>query len=222
MDLPDPRPLAHAAAPRVFRTTLDAPGFAHFDLGDGLTPTVFRELLVSLGRELARLYHTRFSEALHFVSVSRFDQQSPTRPHRDGGPDASVLLLGYEPTEVHSRLYLMDYTRAAIERGLTPAEYLDCCNPAFGGDERLLETYTTEVPGFRTEHYQIVVVNNSCLPIEKRDTGMLGLLHHAVIPARREGKSRPIDSLLLGVTPDGLSEEQLAAFVTEARGATRG
>ena len=72
----------------------------------------------------------------------RFDQHAATRPHRDGGPDASVLLLGYEPTEVASRVYLMDYTRAARERGLTPLAYLDCCNPAFGGYEQSLHAHT--------------------------------------------------------------------------------
>src|SRR5262245_46946885 len=160
MAIPRPDDLADLAAPLVFRTTLEAPGFAHFDLGLELTPLAFRELLVRLGEALARRYREQFGAVLHFVSVSRFDQQSPTKPHRDGGPDASVLLLGYEPSEVQSRLFLMDYTRAAVDRGITPLAYLDCCNPAFGGGERLLTAYTTEVPAFHPERYQIVVVNN--------------------------------------------------------------
>jgi hypothetical protein len=217
----DPAALAVEAAPLVFRTDLDQPGFAHFDLGTGPEPSAFRGLLVAVGRALAGLYQERFGEALHFVSMSRFDQQAATRPHRDGGPDASVLLLGYEPTEVPSRVYLMDYTRAARERGLTPLAYLDCCNPAFGGDERALHAHTAEVTAFRWEHYQVLIVNNSCLPWEERHRGMMGLLHHAVIPAPRPGLSRAIDSLLMGLVAEGLDEEALAAFVEDARAATR-
>ena len=217
----DPAALAVEAAPLVFRTDLDQPGFAHFDLGTGLEPSAFRRLLVRAGQALANLYEERFGVALHFVSVSRFDQQAATRPHRDGGPDASVLLLGYEPTEVASRVYLMDYTRASRERGLTPLAYLDCCNPAFGGDEQALHAHTTEVTAFRPGHFQILVVNNSCLPWEERQRGMLGLLHHAVIPAPRPGLSRPIDSLLMGLVAEGLDEVALAAYVEGAKAATR-
>ena len=53
-----------------------------------------------------------------------------------------------------------------------------------------MQAYTTEVVPFVCEHYQIVVVNNSCVGYAERERGMLGLLHHAVIAERREGKSR--------------------------------
>jgi hypothetical protein len=157
---------------------------------------------------------------LHFVSVSRFDQQNPTRPHRDGGPDASILLLGYEPTEVKSRLSLLDYTRAAVDRDMTPAAFLDCCNPAFGGDPELLRDYIIPVEGFDSEQFQILIVNNSQLPYEQRERGMLGLLHHAVVDTPLPGRERCIDSLLMGVVETGLSEEQLRAFIEEAKAAS--
>src|SRR5947208_4943690 len=114
------RQVAAHIAPDVFRTDLSRPGWALLDLGNTGAPRDFRALLVRLGEALADEYRRVHGEELRFVSVSRFDQQSPTRPHRDGGPDASVLVLGYEPTEVPSRVSLMDYTRAAFERGLTP------------------------------------------------------------------------------------------------------
>src|SRR5262245_32148457 len=125
--------LAGRVAPAVFRTDFEAPGWALLDLGLGLEPRAFRGLLVALGEALAGLYQAQFGGRLSWVSLSRFDQQNSTRPHRDGGPDASLLVLGYEPTEVPSRLWLLDYSKAAHERGITPAEFLDCCNPAFGG-----------------------------------------------------------------------------------------
>src|SRR5262245_37419379 len=114
-------PLAARLAGEVFRTDFGAPGHVRIDLGPEMTPRQVRAVLVGLGEALGREYERRHGARLLFHSVSRFDQQAPTRPHRDGGPDASVLILGYEPTEVLSRVSLIDYSRAACERGLTPA-----------------------------------------------------------------------------------------------------
>jgi hypothetical protein len=217
------RRLADGLAPRVLRTDLSAPGYALLDLGVGLSPRDFRARLAALGEALAGHYREHFGGRLALVSVSTFDQQAPTRPHRDGGPDASVLLLGYEPTEVPSRVYLLDYTRCAHERGQTPRDFLLCCNPAFGPGQDLLRDYTVELAGFTPAHYQVLLVNNSALPFEQRHTGMLGLLHHAVITPR-PGRARPVDSALLGVVEDeaeALSPAEVRAFVEEGKGAAR-
>ena len=116
--------VVEAIAPLVFRTDLEAPGFMLLDLGREHSPARFRANLIDLGHALADYYLRTFGDELRFVSVSRFDQQSPTRPHRDGGPDASLLLLGYEPTAVASMVYLLDFTRAAADRDLSPVEFL--------------------------------------------------------------------------------------------------
>lgn len=208
-------------ASAVFRTDLGAPGYALLDLGADVTPRDFRAALVGLGEALANEYQRRHGDPLHFHSVSRFDQQSKTRPHRDGGPDASVLILGYEPTEVISRISLFDYSRAAFDRGLTPQEYLDRYNPAFGDNAQLLTAYGVSLTTFTPAHHQILIVNNSQVPYEQRHRGMLGLLHHAVIESPRADRSRWIDSLLMGVVDAGLTAEQLTAFVEEATAATR-
>src|SRR4051794_37575211 len=187
-----------ALAAAVFRTDFGSPGYALLDLGaaDAMTPRDFRAMLVDLGQALSSEYQCRHGEKLLSHSVSRFDQQSPTRPHRDGGPDASLLILGYEPTEVVSRLSLMDYSRAAFDRGLTPAAYLDAHNPAFGDNAKLLIPYAVSLTTFAPAHYQILIVNNSQVPYEERHRGMLGLLHHAAIEAPRpEDRSRWIDSV---------------------------
>jgi hypothetical protein len=212
--------LAVRIAPDVFRTNLSQPGYALVDLGLEYTPRDFRALLVGLGESLAEEYQRRHGSTLRFVSISRFDQQNSTRPHRDGGPDASILVLGYEPTDVPGRVWLLDYSRAAFERGLTPTEFLDCCNPAFGGDPELLRAHTLELTAFRPAHFQVLVVNNSNLPYADRQRGMLGLLHHAVIDRPMPGCSRPIDSLLMGIVEGGLSAERLEAFIEAATAAT--
>jgi hypothetical protein len=198
----------------VFRTDFSAPGFALLDLGLDLTPRDFRARLIRLGEAMAACYEERFGGSLVFVTAGRFDQQAPTRPHRDGGPDASILLLGYEPTEVPSRIFLLDFSRCAFDRGQSPREFLDCCNPAFPIGEELLRDYTTETV-FAPEHYQILLVNNSVLPWEERERGMLGVLHHAVITPR-PGRARPIDSVQMGIGSAGVSEEELRAFIEGA------
>jgi len=43
-----------------------------------------------------------------FRSLARFDQQETTKFHLDGAPEQSMLVLGYEPSRVQSRLPTAD------------------------------------------------------------------------------------------------------------------
>jgi hypothetical protein len=217
--------LGDRAGALVLRTDLSRPGFCLIDLGPAFEPLPFRRLLVGLGRALDGYYRRRTGRRLAFLSVSRFDQQASTRPHRDGGPDESLLLLGYEPTEVVSRLALLDYTRCAADRGLTPREFLRRHNPAYAAGQGLLRDYTTEVTDFRAGHYQVLLINNSCTPVEARERGMLGVLHQAVLPDALPDRSRWINSLMLTTAAPGeeagLGEEEVRAFVETATAAAR-
>ena len=148
------------------------------------------------------------------MSANRFDQQVTTEAHRDGGPDESVLVLGYEATEVESRLFLIDSTCCAIERGMTPKEFLARDNPMSRPSGDFLAPYTTEVGGFAAGHYRIVVINNGALAYDQRERGMLGVLHKATVTPRPD-RTRPVDSIMLHVVganesseipPDGLRE----------------
>src|SRR5262245_4717279 len=106
---PDALPrLARAIAAATFRTAVPPPGFSLADLGTALTPLDFRRLLIDLAAALDAAYRADFGRQLHFVSLGRFDQQVTTKPHLDGGPAESLLLLGYEPSAVASRLFLVD------------------------------------------------------------------------------------------------------------------
>jgi hypothetical protein len=182
---------------RVFRTDLTQPGFSHLDLGESGTPDEFREVLTRLAAELGEAYRRAFGRSLSFDSQGRFDQQVSTEAHRDGGPDESVLLLGYEPTTVASSLFLLDYTRAALDRGLTPQGFLERFNPLMSAGKSALAEYTTEVAAFVFGHYQIVAINNGALPWELRQRGMLGVLHKALVP-RPDPLARRFISSLLG------------------------
>jgi len=184
-------------ANRVFRTDLDRPGFAHLDLGTGWQARAFRQLLVRLGVALGDVYRDRFGRGLRFFSLGRFDQQVSTEAHRDGAPEESILMLGYEPTPVASRLFLLDFTRSALDRRLNPVEFLEWFNPLTADGRAALEPFTMEVSEFEPRHFHIVTINNSSLPWERRERGMLGVLHQAIIPKPDPAASRFVNSLVL-------------------------
>src|SRR5689334_14830683 len=88
--------LAAALAERAARTDLGRPGFARADLGAALAPGDFRAMLLGLVAALGDWYRARFGRGLRLETLGRFDQREKTPPHLDGGPDESLLLLGYE------------------------------------------------------------------------------------------------------------------------------
>jgi hypothetical protein len=206
--------VAEQVAMRVFRCDFSQPGFALIDLGAEWTPRRFREVLIALIAALNEVYQERFGRQLIYLSLGRFDQQATTRAHRDGAPDESILILGYEPSAIVSRLSLLDYTRCAHERGLTPHEFLDRFNPAFGDNEALLRDHTIEVAGFHPEHYQILVLNNSAASWADRGHGMLGVLHKAIMLASQAGQSRHVNSLTLTTAA---MDEQAGRTVAEVQ-----
>lgn len=113
LPLPSPADLSRVAAEvfrRVWRTSLDQPGYAVVGFAG---PVNSHELRRGILR-LAEAFPVRFVAE----RVGRFDQQVSSRYHRDGAPPASLLVLGYEPTTVRSRLFVADAHRAAADAGL--------------------------------------------------------------------------------------------------------
>jgi len=86
----------------VCRHDFIAPGFAlirQSGVNDSLT---HRLELVALKDALSTLDTRKVGTMLGWFTISRFDQKNTTKLHRDGGPNESILILGYEPTEVVS------------------------------------------------------------------------------------------------------------------------
>jgi hypothetical protein len=207
-----------AIAPDVLRLDTTRPGFALIEAGP-VSPAQLRQLLVDVAHRLIAWYEARHGHSLGWRSLNWFSQLSPTRPHRDGGPDASILLLGYEPTPVRSRVFLLDYSRAAASVGLSPREFLDRYNPTFGEGAELLKPFTTQVAAFEPSRAQLLLVNNGSLGPGDLP-GMLGVLHHASVDAAPPGTARPISSVLLGIDEGGLPPSALAEFVRDGTGAS--
>jgi hypothetical protein len=173
--------LIHDVAGDLFRVCLSGSGFVAADLGSDVDPSQFRSMLIGFTAALDEAYQRGFSRRLILRSVGRFDQKVSTEAHLDGATDESILILGYEPSEIVSRLFLIDYTKCAAEKGLEPRAFLDRFNPTFGDGRALLENYTTEVSPFESRHYRIVVINNSSRPLESPAQGMLGLMHKSTV-----------------------------------------
>jgi hypothetical protein len=212
--------LLDATAARVFRTDLSQPGFAIVDLGADMTPLQFRSMLIGFAAALDHAYDRHFTRRLLLRSMGRFDQKVSAEAHLDGAPDESILMLGYEPSEITSRLFLIDYTRCASDRGLEPKVFLDRFNPTFGEGRALLDPYTTELTPFDRRHYRVVMINNSCAPRKHRDRGMMGVLHKSIVVDPKPTQTRFVNTIMLSpakaAADDVIGTEDVRAYLNLA------
>lgn len=197
-DLNDVQKLTATLFHQVCRTGWDQAGFSLLRLGSDWGSRPQRQLMLDILDELSALCEARpGGKPLQALSMSRFNQQATTRPHRDGGPAESLLLLGYEPTLVESRLSLADYSKCARDMGLSPAEFLDRHNPMFSGSTDLLAEYITHLVEFDPSQFQILLINNSCADFDEQTPHWQGVLHQATISQPREDAVRVVNSIQL-------------------------
>jgi hypothetical protein len=149
-----------------------------------------------------------------FRSLARFDQQETTKFHLDGAPAESMLLLGYEPSTVRSRLHLADYTRAAFDLGISPQQFLRDFNPMYRRGEDLLAAYVTELPRPTADHSRILLINNSSRPFDSEGMNSLGVMHKAVIETPDAAKHRIVNSTMLVTEKEEFGREQQQQFIT--------
>jgi hypothetical protein len=199
----------------VWRFDFAAPGFCLLDIGQGVDSHTLRSWMVYLKRRLSEINVRRGGQAFIFRSMARFDQQETTKFHLDGAPELSMLILGYEPSRVRSRLFLADYTRAASDLRITPQQFLNDFNPMYRRGEELLARYVAELPQPADGHARVLLVNNSTLPFTEGRTNPLGVMHKAVIVTPNEAQKRIVNSTML--VADGgeeTSQERQREFVT--------
>jgi hypothetical protein len=182
---------------RVWRFDFTAPGFCLLDLGP-LDTHALRGRMLELKDRLSDLCLRRTGRRFIYRSLGRFDQQVTTKFHLDGAPSAALLVLGYEPSTVRSRLFLADYTRCAFDLGLTPEQFLNDLNPMFRPGEQQLAGYVTELPAFRPDHAQVLLINNSSLPCTAEHINPLGVMHKAEIVNPTPSAQRLVNSIMLG------------------------
>ena len=120
---------ARTLAPVVFNQTcrfnLTAPGFSLIDLGPRLGSRRLRRSMIGLKRELRQVLRATTGQDLVYLAMGRYDGTSPAPLAAPARAPESLMMLGYEPADVQSRLIMADYTRCAYEMGVEPARFLD-------------------------------------------------------------------------------------------------
>jgi len=205
---------AQTAFDQVWRVDFSAPGFCVIDTGSEIDSRTVRAWMVELKERLCEIGTQRGTGSFGYLSMGRFDQQVTTKFHRDGAPEKSLLMLGYEPSNVRSRLLLADFTRAAFDLGMTPQQFLQDYNPMYKNGEEMLGHYITEVPQPSEGISRIVLVNNSLLEFDTEHPNPLGVLHKAIIDNPDESQCRIINSTMLAAgEPDRVSIAEQHEFV---------
>ena len=182
----------------VWRHNLSGLGYYVLDVGQVDSRTL-REKMVEIKYEFSQ-----FNE-FGFKSLSRFDQQETTRFHQDAGPDFNILMLGYEPTNIKSRIFIADHSCAANDIRVSPSELL--IEAMLGNDERILP-YVTELPQPLPGHSFILIINNSNSPVG------LGVLHKAIIDTPNDNEKRIINSIMLNLGKDEVGVGRRHEFLT--------
>ena len=204
--------VAERAYDLAWRFDYTAPGFCLLDAG-AVDSHTLRAWMVGLKRHLSEIAHRRTGLPLLYRSMARFDQQETTKFHLDGAPEQSMLMLGYEPSKVHSRLFLGDYIRAAFDLGITPQQFLQDYNPMFKKGEELVAQYATELPQPEPVHARILLINNSSLPFTETRTNPLGVMHKAIIVTPNEAERRIVNSTMLVTEGEEIAVEKQEEFV---------
>ena len=199
----------------VWRFDFLVPGFALINLGTGMDSLTMRRLMVDLKDRLSEIETCQGGTGFGIRSLGRFDQQETTRFHLDGAPDRSLLMLGYEPSMIASRLSIADYSREANELGISPRQFLDDYNPMYRvGEDRLAQSVTT-LPHPDPGVSRILLINNSCLSRNQERTHPLGVLHKAEILNPDPSQPRIVNSMMLtGQGPDEVAAEKVHQFLT--------
>jgi hypothetical protein len=170
-------------------------------------------MMVVLKKQLSEITVRRGGKPFVYRSMSRFDQQETTKFHLDGAPPESLLMLGYEPSKVRTRLFLADYSRAAFDLGFTPEQFLKDWNPMYKKGEELLERYITELPQPNEGHTRILLINNSSMPFTEARTNPLGVMHKAIIVTPDETERRIVNSTMLAMDGDEIGVEMQEEFI---------
>jgi hypothetical protein len=214
---PNPTVIAEQVYGLACRTDFSRPGFCVVTLEQRISSVSFRRLMTDLKGALDLIHQSSTSNRLTYLSASRFNQNRTTRPHLDGGPDESMLMLGYEPSTVKSEIEISDYSKCAYDLGMTPKQFMFRYNPMFHEGLEMLQPYTIRIPCFPSPDYQLLCINNSSAAYATDRSAWQGVLHTATVQATARSAQRVIDSTMIASVPEGscdlVSRSELKEFI---------
>lgn len=190
-------PVALEVYKRVWRKTLEQPGFAIVRFAHSIDSKSLRKTMFAVVEA--------FPEQFVVERLGRFDQQVSSKFHRDGAPLASFLLLGYEPTSIRSRFWIADCSAAAVAEGIELDQFLAKYNPMFATGEKKLDPFIIELDLPHGESF-LLAINNSLLPFDSARGNPLGVLHKVVIGEPDPGIRRVINSIGLTLPSENISK----------------
>lgn len=187
----------------VFRTSTLPLGYCFLDFGAIIDSRTLRQTMVDIKEGLSSLCKARLKQQLNYQSLGRFDHQHTSQFHRDTAPSHSFLMLGYEPTEVYSKVYVADYSRYLEDKHMPMLEYFEGDldqNTANHSED--LEPYVTEIKPFYKKHFRLLILNNS----KAFDVKTYGVFHRGKIPHKHEIQHRIINYMMLNLCELGTDE----------------
>lgn len=177
----------------VLRRSLDARGWAYLELGADMDRRRMREAMRAVADGLSRTEQQLHARGLAPTALTQFDQGETTPFHVDGGPDESVLILGYEPTPRVSVLRVACLPTCAAARGDSPRAFLAAFPRGIPADHASVRAHAAEVT-IHSARWPIVVLCNS---VADPGEGWLGVLHQAELAAEPRGE-RVVNTVHLG------------------------
>jgi len=199
------------------RTNFAAPGFALIRQSRVKTSKEHRQSIIDLKENLSLVHQAMVGPPLEWFTLNRLDLKETTPPHRDAGPAQSLLILGYEPTKVRSELWVADYSACAHQLGLSPLQFLEEFNPMYHKGMQHLAPYVMPVAEYDSNHFHILVVNNSSTALNRQAQHWQGLLHSAAMLGKVTGHPRIVNSAMIAPADAEskiLSPEAVEQFLT--------
>lgn len=209
----------------VCRTEHGKPGFFLVRQSDIHNSLHQRQSIIRLKESLSKQSQAQGHGALEWFTLNRFNQKNSTKPHRDGAPAHSLLILGYEPSPVLSSISMSDYARLARDMKITPDEVLENHNPMYMDGAKMLSPYTTELRLFDNNCFNLLILNNSSAPFAPEQGNWQGVLHCAQVgggmtASEMENLPRVINSTVVfrrQTNPNSNAESETGNEITQER-----
>ncbi len=200
--------MAQQAFAAVFRYDFSQAGFYVVELDNNITSSQFRQWMIELKQQLEQLFHQAKNKYLGYLSLDRTSRAFTTKFHLEATPDnESLLMLGYETTQVTSCLHLFDYCKYIYDNQIVPDTFFTTFQKQQQQNPDMYQPYI-ETIALDGQKLQIVIINNSFYPAKLDGTSMLGVMHKGQVFAADGTEERIINAVALRVTDIKPSQQQ--------------